>query len=77
MFDTLIGASHTFDDDSKLEVIQVKHRDMGEVLITCMISHPNSLPRKTIKTGHEFIDDFGHLFGLKHIEPGTMYHPKQ
>jgi hypothetical protein len=63
----LAGKSHTFDDGNKIKVVQIKEREINEVLqpfITYEISQPNSLPRKLVMTGTQFTNAYGHLFGL-------------
>lgn len=73
----LVGKSHTFDDGNKIKVVQVKEREVNEVIqpfITYEISQPNSLPRKLVMTGKQFTDAYGHLFGLnnEHSDKNKM-----
>jgi hypothetical protein len=61
----LVGKSYTFDDGSKIEVIQIKQREEHSSLIevvTYHISQGNSLPRKLVMEKRTFIENFGHLF---------------
>jgi hypothetical protein len=61
----LVGKSFTFDDDSKIEVIQVKKREENTTIVevvTYNISQGRSLPRKLVMEKSLFIQHFGHLF---------------
>jgi len=63
--DHLVGKSYTFDDESKIEVIQVKKtdEDRGGKLVTYHVTQGKySLPRKLIMGEIEFMNTFGHLF---------------
>ena len=62
MNDTLVGKSYSFEDGSKIEVIQVKQRDDGP-WVTYQISVNDSLPRKLTMHRKEFMDHYKHLFG--------------
>lgn len=63
----LVGKSYTFDDGSKIEIIQVKLTDdnRGKFLVTYLISQGPNLPRKLIMGVDEFIGTFGHLFNIE------------
>lgn len=63
----LLGKSYTFDDGSKIEVIQVKLTDenRGKFLVTYLISQGPNLPRKLVMGIDEFINSFGHLFNIE------------
>lgn len=61
----LVGKSFTFDDDSRIEVIQIKKREENSTLVeivTYHISQGRSLPRKLVMEKSLFIQHFGHLF---------------
>jgi hypothetical protein len=60
----LVGKSYTFDDSSKIEVIQCKKtdEDRGGHLITYLVTQGPNLPRKLIMGAAEFVNTFGHLF---------------
>jgi len=61
----LVGKQHKFDDESVIEVIQVKQKDVdGEVVpfVTYHIHQGNNLPRKLVMPYSTFIGTFGHLF---------------
>ena len=64
--DKLVGSSHTFDDGQKIEVIQVKGREVDgteALYVTYQTSHPRGLPRKLVMSEKQFIAEYGHLFG--------------
>ena len=58
----MVGKSYSFEDGSKIEVIQVKQRDDGP-WVTYQISVNDSLPRKLTMHRKEFMDHYKHLFG--------------
>jgi len=60
----LVGKSYTFEDGSKIEVIQCKKtdEDRGGHLITYFISQGPNLPRKLVMPFNAFMDNFSHLF---------------
>ena len=61
----LVGRSFTFDDGSKIEVIQIKTREEHNSnieAVTYVISQGTNLPRKLMMEKKLFIDHFGHLF---------------
>ena len=62
----LVGKSYTFDDGSKIEIIQIKLTDenRGKFLVTYLISQGPNLPRKLVMGVDEFVNSFGHLFGI-------------
>jgi len=63
----LLGKSHTFDDGSKIEIIQVKQREDDndgniEVITYLVTQGEHSLPRKLLMPLKQFISTYGHLF---------------
>jgi hypothetical protein len=61
----LVGRSFTFEDGSKIEVIQIKNREENNSsvdVVTYHISQNGSFPRKLIMEKGTFIHNFGHLF---------------
>lgn len=63
----LVGQSYVFEDDAKIEVIQVKDtdEDRGRQLVTYLVSQGPNLPRKLVMGIDEFINTFGHLFKIE------------
>lgn len=57
----LVGKSFTFDDGDRIEVIQVKRRDVGPT-VTYHVIQSGGLPRKLVMLLGEFMDTYGHLF---------------
>lgn len=62
-----IHKPYTFPDGVLLEIIQIKTRDENVEWVTYDTTHRGALPRKSVVTVNEFIENFGHLFGLKEI----------
>ena len=60
----LIGKSYTFEDGSKIEVIQTKRtdEDRGGHLVTYYVTQGPNVPRKLVMPIYEFVNTFGHLF---------------
>jgi hypothetical protein len=63
----LLGKSYTFEDGDRIEVVQVKRRDIGP-WITYHIYLCPGIPRKLLMTAEEFEVTYGHLFGLRDAE---------
>ena len=63
----LVGKKHTFDDGDSIEVIQVKWRseDPMDTLVTVHIQQGPGIPRKQVMQIDEFVNTYGHLFGVK------------
>ena len=61
---TLVGKKHIFDDGDKIEVIQIKSRNADDHLVTVHITQGPGIPRKLVLSPTQFIDMYGHLFGL-------------
>ena len=60
----LIGKRHVFSDGDWLEVIQIKWRGDEDYLVSVLIQQGPGIPRKLVLPIKEFIDTYGHLFGL-------------
>jgi hypothetical protein len=63
----LKGKKYIFEDGSSLEIIQIKNRELNEEIvpfITYHISGPKTIPRKLIMPYNEFVNTYGHMFGL-------------
>ena len=61
----LVGKNYVFDDESAMNVIQVKLKEINEEpnhMVTYTISQGNNLPRKLVMPYDTFIGTFGHLF---------------
>ena len=60
----LVGKSYVFEDNSKIEVIQIKRTDenRGGHLVTYHVTQGPSIPRKLVMPMTEFVNTFGHLF---------------
>ena len=65
----LVGRKHVFDDGDKIEVIQIKSRNAEDHLITIHITQGPGIPRKLVLSPTQFIDMYGHLFGLVEDNP--------
>jgi hypothetical protein len=62
-----INKPYIFTDGVELKIIQIKTRDEDIEWVTYNSTHPGALPRKSVVTVNEFIENFGHLYGLKEI----------
>jgi hypothetical protein len=60
----LVGRFYQFDDGDRIDVIQVKERNIEEQLITVHLKQGPGIPRKLVLSPLQFIDMYGHLFGL-------------
>lgn len=60
----LIGKSYTFEDGDRITITQIKIRDEGERWITYHVQQGPGIPRKLIMREAEFVDTYGHLFGI-------------
>ena len=60
----IIGKSYKFPDGDKIEVIQAKSRSEEDILVTVHITQGPGIPRKLVFPILEFLDTYGHLFGL-------------
>jgi hypothetical protein len=66
----LVGQKYAFEDGDTLEVLQIKSRDEDTHLVTYMVQQGPGIPRKLVMRIEEFINTYGHLFGLG--EPPTL-----
>jgi hypothetical protein len=62
-----IKQPYTFPDGVVLEILQIKTRDNNVEWVTYNTTHRGALPKKHTIPILEFIDNFGHLYGLKEI----------
>lgn len=60
----LVGKTHTFDDGDSIKVSQIKERDGNEMWVTYLIQQGPGIPRKLLMPLHEFVNIYGHLFGI-------------
>ena len=62
----LVGKKHIFEDGNSIEVFQIKRTDddRGGHLVTYHIQQGPGIPRKLVMPIDEFVNTFGHLFGL-------------
>lgn len=60
----LVGKSYRFDDGDSIEIIQIKQRNEEDYLISAYIRQGPGIPRKLVFSLPEFIDSYGHLFGI-------------
>lgn len=60
----IIGKHYKFPDGDKIEVIQAKSRSEEDILVTVHITQGPGIPRKLVFPLKEFLDSYGHLFGL-------------
>lgn len=61
----LAGKQHIFDDGNSITVIQVKVRDGNIPWVTYHLQNGPGIPRKEVMQIDQFVDMFGHLFGVK------------
>lgn len=54
-----------FDDGDSIEVIQIKIRDGNIPWVTYNIQQGPGIPRKQVMQIDEFVNTYGHLFGVK------------
>lgn len=59
----LLGKFHVFEDGDKIEVTQLKRRDNG-VWVTYHVHQGPGIPRKLVMMLDEFLQTYGHLFGV-------------
>lgn len=60
----IVGKMYKFPDGDRIEVIQVKSRSEEDLLITVHITQGPGIPRKLVFPYKEFLDTYGHLFGI-------------
>lgn len=61
----IIGLNHTFDDGDSITVMQIKMRDGNIPWVTYQIQQGPGIPRKLVMQLDEFVNMYGHLFGVK------------
>lgn len=61
----LVGKSHEFEDGDSITVMQVKLRDGNIPWVTFNIQQGPGIPRKLVMQIDEFVNTYGHLFGVK------------
>lgn len=61
----IVGLSHTFEDGDSITVIQMKVRDGNIPWVTFHIQQGPGIPRKQVMQIDEFVNTYGHLFGVK------------
>jgi hypothetical protein len=60
----IIGKTHKFEDGDSITVIQIKIRDENEPWVTYHVQQGPGIPRKLVMKYEEFVQLYGHLFGL-------------
>lgn len=70
MYQDLVGKKYTFEDGDSLEVIQVKWRGDEDYLISVLMHQGPGIPRKLVLPIKDFMETYGHLFGLS--EPPAL-----
>jgi hypothetical protein len=65
----LVGKSYTFPDGNTIKVIQIKMRDYDltsqvEPFVTFLVKSGPGIPKKEVMRQHDFLANFGHLFGI-------------
>lgn len=61
----IVGLNHTFDDNDSITVMQIKMRDGNIPWVTYQIQQGPGIPRKLVMQLDEFVNMYGHLFGVK------------
>lgn len=61
---SLVGQVYRFEDGDKIQIMQIKSRNEEDHLITVHITQGPGIPRKLVFSVPEFIENYGHLFGL-------------
>jgi hypothetical protein len=64
LMNDLIGKSYKFEDGDTISIVQIKVRDGGEKWITYHVQQGPGIPRKLVMRQEEFVDTYGHLFGI-------------
>lgn len=60
----LVGKSYRFEDGDSIAVTQIKIRDGNEPWVTYTIQQGPGIPRRLVMTLFEFVNTYGHLFGI-------------
>ena len=66
----LIGKSYTFPDGNTITVLQIKMREDSVTqttipFVTFIIKIGPGIPKKEVMSEHDFVANYGHLFGIK------------
>lgn len=61
----LVGKSHVFEDGDSITVMQIKMRDGNIPWVSYLLQQGPGIPRKQVMQIDEFVNTFGHLFGVK------------
>lgn len=61
----IVGLNHTFEDNDSITVMQIKMRDGNIPWVTYQIQQGPGIPRKLVMQLDEFVNMYGHLFGVK------------
>lgn len=65
MLSNLVGKIYTFEDGITLKILEYKHRDQGVFWVTYETNDGIHIPKKLMIPEQEFMNSYGHLFGLK------------
>lgn len=65
MLSDLVGKSHVFEDGITLTILEVKHRDENVFWVVYQTNDGIHIPKKLMMPELEFVNSYGHLFGLK------------
>lgn len=60
----LVGKVHVFEDGDSITVMQIKIRDENIPFVTYHVQQGPGIPRKLVSPLPEFLDNYGHLFGI-------------
>lgn len=60
----LIGKTHIFEDGDSITVMQIKIRDENIPFVSYLVQQGPGIPRKLVLPLPEFLDHYGHLFGI-------------
>lgn len=60
-FVPFVGKSYVFEDNDKIELVQIKRRDDGPY-VTYHVHQGPGIPRKLVMRIDEFAHTYGHLF---------------
>lgn len=63
-YENLIGQQYVFKDGDSITIIQIKNRDGNVPWVTYHIKQGPGIPRKQLMAINEFIETYGHLFGI-------------
>lgn len=69
----VVGKKYIFEDGDSIEVMQVKWRseDPIDMLVTVHIQQGPGIPRKLVFNSVDFLNNYGHLFGLSEPPEGA------